>query len=221
MAFAVWLAVNLPVMLKAPDGWAYFYTFSRSRGESWGSLWLALSDMGHHVPDADLNRVVSIALLALFAGIAWIALRAPRRPRLAQLAFLTVAAFLLVNKVYSPQYVLWLVFLFPLARPRWRDFVVWIAFETIYFIAIWWQLEGLQRPDLSIPSWPHTTATLLRIAALLWVCGSDHQGHLSPGVRPGASSGPSDDPAGGIFDDGPGPSSCRTSRRLPERAAVG
>ena len=122
VALVVWLAVNLPVMLKAFHGWAYFYTFSRSRGESSGSVWLALTDMGHHVPDADLNRVVTILLLAMFAGIAWIALRAPRRPRLAQLAFLTVAAFLLVNKVYSPQYVLWLVFLFPLARPRWRDF---------------------------------------------------------------------------------------------------
>ena len=62
VAFAVWLAVNLPVMLKAFHGWAYFYTFSRSRGESWGSLWLALTDMGHHVPDADLNRVVTILL---------------------------------------------------------------------------------------------------------------------------------------------------------------
>ena len=172
------------------------------------------------MPDADLNRVVSIALLALFAGIAWIALRAPRRPRLAQLAFLTVAAFLLVNKVYSPQYVLWLVFLFPLARPRWRDFVVWIAFETIYFIAIWWQLEGLQRPDLSIPSWPHTTATLLRIAALLWVCGLIIRDIYRPECDPVRVDG-SDDPAGGIFDEGPDSFELPDVPPVPERAAVG
>ena len=69
-----------------------------------------------------------------------------------QLLFLIVAAFLLTNKVYSPQYVLWLVFLFPLARPRWRDYLVWTIFETLYFVAVWWYLEGLQRPDLLIPT---------------------------------------------------------------------
>ena len=45
----------------------------------------------------------------------------PTTPRLAQLGFLIVAGFLLVNKVYSPQYVLWLLPLAVLARPRWRD----------------------------------------------------------------------------------------------------
>ena len=176
--------MNLPVMLSAFHGWAYFYTFSRSRGESWGSLWLALNDMGHPIPAGDLNAIVTLSLLALFAGIAFIALSAPVRPRLPQLAFLTVAAFLLVNKVYSPQYVLWLVFLFPLARPRWRDFIVWTTFETLYFIAIWWHLEGLQRPDLLIPTWPHTIATLARMGALIWVCAPDRPGHLQPGLRP-------------------------------------
>ena len=47
-----------------------------------------------------------------------LALVADRRPRLPQLAFLVVAAFLLTNKVYSPQYVLWLLPLAVLARPR-------------------------------------------------------------------------------------------------------
>ena len=34
---------------------------------------------------------------------------APRRPRFGAMAFLVIAAFLLTNKVYSPQYVLWLL----------------------------------------------------------------------------------------------------------------
>jgi uncharacterized membrane protein len=203
-AVVAWFAVNLPVMLSAFHGWAYFYTFSRSRGESWGSLWLALSDMGHPIPAGDLNSIVTLSLLALFAGIAFVALSAPVRPRLPQLAFLTVAAFLLVNKVYSPQYVLWLVFLFPLARPRWRDFIVWTTFETLYFIAIWWHLEGMQRPDLLIPNWPHTIATLARMGALLWVCALIVRDIYYPANDPVRLDG-SDDPAGGILEDGARP----------------
>ena len=68
--------------------------------------------------------------------------RAPSTPRLAQLGFLVVAGFLLVNKVYSPQYVLWLLPLAVLARPRWRDQLVWQAGEVVYFASVWWYLGG-------------------------------------------------------------------------------
>ena len=53
-----------------------------------------------------------------------------------------VAAFLLVNKVYSPQYALWLLPLAVLARPRWRDFLIWQAAEAVYWLAIWMHLAG-------------------------------------------------------------------------------
>ena len=38
-AVLAWLAVDLPVMILAPSGWAYFYTFSKDRGADWGSIW--------------------------------------------------------------------------------------------------------------------------------------------------------------------------------------
>ena len=65
--------------------------------------------------------------------IAVLALTAPRRPRLAQLAFLIVAAFILTNKVYSPQFVIWLIPLLALARPRWRDFLIWQGIEGLHW----------------------------------------------------------------------------------------
>ena len=51
------------------------------------------------------------------------------------MAFLVVAAFLMTNKVYSPQYVLWLLPLMILARPKWRDWLIFTAGELIYFVA--------------------------------------------------------------------------------------
>src|SRR5204863_333983 len=38
-AALAWLAVDLPVMIAAPSGWAYFFSFSKNRGADWGSIW--------------------------------------------------------------------------------------------------------------------------------------------------------------------------------------
>jgi uncharacterized membrane protein len=80
---------------------------------------------------AVLNLVVAVVLLALAAGVGWLALSAPVRPRVAQLAFLLVAGFLLLNKVWSPQFSLWLLPLAVLARPRWRSLLIWQATEAV------------------------------------------------------------------------------------------
>ena len=65
------------------------------------------------------------------SGVAVLGFRAPRPPRLASLAFLLVAGFLLVNKVWSPQYSLWLVPLAVLALPRWRILLAWMAVDAL------------------------------------------------------------------------------------------
>ena len=112
-AAAAWLAVNLPVMIAAPAGWASFYVFSKDRGADWGSIWYLFEHF--NVPGArqpadqraqpDVGRLPG-RLRSL--AIAVLALAAPRRPRLPQLCFLMLAAFLMTNKVWSPQYVIWL-----------------------------------------------------------------------------------------------------------------
>ena len=54
--------------------------------------------------------------------------------------FLTVAAFIMFNKVYSPQFVVWLIPLAALAWPKWKDFLIWQLFEVLHFWAIWMYL---------------------------------------------------------------------------------
>src|SRR3978361_584803 len=80
-----------------------------------------------------LNLVSMTLFLLACAVIAWIAMAAPRRPRLAQLCFLVICAFLLVNKVWSPQYSLWLVPLAVLAIPQWKPVLAWMVFDA----ALW------------------------------------------------------------------------------------
>jgi uncharacterized membrane protein len=146
-------------------------------------------------------------LFALGCGaIAILGLVAPRRPRLPQLAFLVVVAFLLVNKVYSPQYVLWLLPLAALARPRWRDLLIWQAGEIIYFGAIWLQLSGDLAPAASgAAPVPYILAILVRVAAQLYLVGLVIRDILQPWHDPVRVDGLTDDPAGGILDETPEP----------------
>ncbi|HMG31701.1 MAG TPA: glycosyltransferase 87 family protein, partial [Jiangellaceae bacterium] len=184
-AVVTWVAVNVPVYLWAPDGWRRFYTFNSDRGGDLGSPWYALDLLAPDLVPDRIGPLVLIAAVVLLGLIVALALAAPEPPRLAQLAFLAVAAFLLVNKVWSPQYALWLLPLAALARPRWRDLLIWQTAEVLYFVAVWWHLATLY--DSSAPlisSGGFAAATVIRIAGLAWLAGVVVRDILHPASDP-------------------------------------
>lgn len=199
-----WVGLNLPVALIAPEGWAEFYAFSRERGIGWGSVWLLLHRAGVPVPfeGQTLNALAGGAFLVLAGAIAALALAAPRRPRLAQLAFLTLAAFILTNKVWSPQFVLWLLPFAVLARPRVPALLAWQGAWLLYFLAIWFHLLDLVDPGAGIGDALYIPALGVRAAAVLVLCALVVREVLLPD-RDLVRSGGADDPAGGVLDRAP------------------
>lgn len=152
-AAVAWAVVNAPAYLTGPDQWKVFWSFNAERKADLGSLWLLVDQAGDLGISAHTINLWSWALFGAWCvGVFLIGMTAGRRgtvamvPRLAQLGYLIVVGFLLVNKVYSPQYVLWLLPLAVLARPRWRDQIVWQASEVFYFCTIWWYLGGYLAP---------------------------------------------------------------------------
>jgi uncharacterized membrane protein len=143
-AVIAWVLANLPALITGPAQWKVFWSFNSGRGADLGSLWLVLQQASGHTFSAHTINVWSWLLFGGWClGVLVLGLLAPRTPRFAQLGFLIVAGFLLVNKVYSPQYVLWLLPLAVLARPRWRDQLIWQSCEVLYFAGVWWYLGGL------------------------------------------------------------------------------
>ncbi len=212
-----WLAVNAPFMLINFDGWSRFYIFSSERGEDFGSVWLLLTNIGVGISADVLNKLAAGLLLLACAGIAVLTLRAPRRPRFAQLAFLVVAAFLLTNKVYSPQFVLWLIPLAALARPRWRDFLLWQAGQTIYFVAIWLYLAGYDNDSMGLPIGWYSVAIAIAIASTLFFAGMIIRDILHPEHDPIRSDRfveDNDDPGGGVLDGAPDRSDPQQARSV-------
>ena len=201
---AVWLVVNVPVLIAWPQGWARFYLFSTERSWDYGSVWYALYLEGHPVSRANLNTISGGLFALMCVGIAALALSTRRRPRLPQLVFLVVAAFLISNKVYSPQFVLWLVPLAVLARPRWRDFLVWQACEVVYFFSIWWFLQSIAHPDRALPADWYAAAVWLHVAGTLYFAAMVVRDILRPEDDPVRAERPGiDDPAGGVLDGAP------------------
>ena len=127
-----------------------------------------LSQRGHDVSPHTINVVSGVLFVVACAAILLLGLRSWRRPQVAQIAFLVVAAFLVVNKVYSPQYVLWLLPLAVLARPRWRDLLIWQACELVYFGAVWLYLGGWLATSTNT-STPYQLAIVVRVLGELYL----------------------------------------------------
>ena len=208
-AAAAWLVVNLPVAIIAPRGWETFYVFSSERGADWGCIYFFFQHM--HWPGLGTYSVPALNLMSggafavACALIAVLAMAAPRRPRLAQLIFLTTAAFLLTNKVWSPQYVVWLVPLVVLARPKIGGYLVWQAAEVGYFYAIWAYLinviEGERYPG-AIGSGLYFSAVLARFGTVLLLAALVVWEALRPD-RDAVRAADVDDPGGGVLAGAP------------------
>jgi uncharacterized membrane protein len=195
-AALAWLAVNAPAMLTAFDQWKVFWTFNDQRGADLGSIWLVWQQLGHTVTPGLINTVSLVFFGVVCVGVLVLGLRARRTPRIPQLAFLVVVGFLLVNKVYSPQYVLWLLPLVVLARPRWRDVLVWTAGEVFYFGAVWLYLGGWTASASSgQPDRFYWFAILVRMAVEVYVAVLVVRDVLQPWHDPVRADGLTDDPA--------------------------
>lgn len=223
-AAAAWLLVDVPVMLTHDaggwhirEGWAQFYTYSQTRPVDFGSLWLLISQQTGD-PLTGANAYAIALMLLLCAGVAALILYAPRRPRFAQVAFLVIAAFVLTNKVYSPQYVLWLIPLAVLARPRWRDFLVWQACEVMYFLGIWMYLAYTTGGNnKGLPQGGYDLAIALHLLGTAYLCAVVVRDVLKAERDPVRQDG-SDDPGGGVLDGAPDVFVLRRARE-PRHAA--
>ena len=208
-----WTVVNVPVLFGYPDAWWTFFKFNNTRAIDWGTFWY----LGEHFPFLGAlpgvnwfdGHIVVLNLLsyALFGlccvGVGILALVAPKPPRLAQLAFLVLAGFLVFSKVWSQQYVLWLLPLAVLARPRWGMFLAWQAAEVLYFVAFYGELMMASAK----PVFPETVfdlAALFRLVMVALFAGYVVRDILRPARDPVRQAYDGADPDGGPFNDAPG-----------------
>ncbi len=177
-AVVAWLVVNVPFALADREQWSHFWTFSGERGAGFSSIYHVWNvvwapELGAQPLSADALNVIAYGVFALCCvGVLVLGLLARREPTPAELSLLIVAAFVLTNKVYSPQFVLWLVPLVILAAPRLREYVAWQAVEVFHWIAVFTWLHALitGQPNEDALSGMYALAVVLHMVAVLWLC---------------------------------------------------
>ncbi|MEN9305083.1 MAG: hypothetical protein RLY76_351 [Actinomycetota bacterium] len=173
---ASWLAINLPIATNSFDGWWRFFKLNIERDNDLGSLWYAAALLD--LPTGNLNNLTIIAfLLALGAiGVLYFSIADHRSDfeSLVLIAFLTVAAFVTISKVYSPQYILWLTPLAVLAitvDEERKAFWVWQGTEALYHFAIWQYLASYTGAKFGIPETFYALTIFIRVAGLAYFSG--------------------------------------------------
>lgn len=200
-----WVVVNLPFAVLFTDGWLEFFRLNRDREMNPDSLYNVISyftgwadgSLTPGDPPVALNSLSAMLFLVCCGGIVYIALQAPVRPRVAQLCFLVVAAFLLTNKVFSPQYSLWLVPLAALAVPRWRLVFGWMVLDALVWAPRMFYYVGPEDKGLP-PDWFLGTV-VVRDLAVIGLCVLVVREIYRPSTDLVRLAG-DDDPAGGFLD---------------------
>lgn len=190
------------------NGVLQFFVSNRERAADYDSLWYVAQLLMRRFRDnpawtfpvPTLNQLTLLALAAGVAGLAVLVWKAPTLPRLAQALFLITALFLLTNKVYSPQYTIWLVPLAVLARPRWGPFLAWQVLEVVLVGFRWQFFLRLTAAPAGLPVGFFSAAVVARDLALAYLAYTVVREMLHPAedvVRGGDGAAP--DPAGGVL----------------------
>jgi len=107
-------AINVPFMIAHYPGWFYFFSFNATRMPNVDSLWNVLGVM---IPSlADVKAINRISLALFLLSSLWLC--GILRKGEVGAGFLGITLlFLLSTKVFSPQYLLWLLPFFALVLP--------------------------------------------------------------------------------------------------------
>jgi len=173
-AVGTWLAINLPFVLVAPSAWWEFFRYNGGRFADWDSLWYVACERatGQTCSQTDLVNGASLIMFVAWAGLVWV-LKARREPGFARwtLGFPILVLFLLTNKVYSPQFSLWLLPWFALAFPNLWLFVAFEAADVAVFVTrfSWFgRYTGIEGGLSGIPVGVFEMAVVVRAAILVW-----------------------------------------------------
>ena len=164
-------AINLPLLILRPAAWWHFFESNRTRPRE-VNLWNFFDHW-----NLTTTQINTWSALLLAAGLAVLILSLWRRPEHG-LLFASCAAlawFFFVNKVYSPQYSLWIVVLLAAVGPPIALATAWSMADVIYFAASFLILGLVEFGHGEVTTWFFDRALLpamaLREGLLLVIIG--------------------------------------------------
>ena len=139
---ATLLAINIPFMITNFEGWIITYSFHQERGPNFDTLWCTMRDNCLSTPfwtPSDLNTLTAVLTGAFFLaalGFGWIRARKEGSFPFIPVCGALLCAFLLWNKVHSPQYALWILPFFVLIRVHVLWWVAYAIGDLMVYVGV-------------------------------------------------------------------------------------
>jgi hypothetical protein len=173
---AAWALMQVPALLVSVSGWAESIAYHLRRRPNFDSTAAAIAELGSRVAPgpfwgtAYANLWTAVSLVVLVGGLGYVVVRLRHGTLLpADAALAAVALFLLTSKVFSPQFVLWLLPVAVVASVRW-----WPVLAVEASNAAVWLLYGpwmARWPDGGREGFLYAAqgASVVRTVALAWL----------------------------------------------------
>jgi hypothetical protein len=155
--FGVLVVSYLTYALVDPAGWRFHLDFASTRVDTESTIWGVLDTMGIGLSNDAVNLLSTFSVaLALLLLTLWVA---RFRPSFAEVAVLAITAVLVLNKVFKPQYVIWVLPFYAWIRSdrikvRLVEAAAIVAFVVVYF---------------DVPKWINPIETTVRVTLLIWL----------------------------------------------------
>jgi uncharacterized membrane protein len=180
------VALNVPFALAGYHNWTFFLSFNAARS---GVGIIGLVGQNVKVEDTVIAAAVLIAMLVGIRAVL-------RGGSVERAAIITFVVFLLLNKVYSPQYTLWLFVMALVAEwPIWALLVLTVAGLVDYYgtFATLYLTNASVTPSQASSWWAHEVAPWVsRVRYFLVAAGALGASSIGPafGVEPPANGPP-------------------------------
>ena len=140
---SVFLVLNIYFMVHDFDLWKSTYTFHSSRAPNIDSIWSLA-----HLSTSTIN----ILSLALFGGFYLLLIMHHKKYDILALSFISILLFLVFNKIFSPQYILWLLPFFVLNNDidKIEHYSLEIVNLTVFFSTLYWIFVSKQKFFLAL-----------------------------------------------------------------------
>jgi uncharacterized membrane protein len=130
----LWVMINLPFVIINFKGWAYFYEFSAKRSLGSASFYEITSLIFESLKFSTLHFYILNISVFLLVTIYFVKLK--QIPTLVESSFFVMFAFILFNKQYSMQYIIWLTVLSVLVLSK----ISKKNRESLVYLYILWQV---------------------------------------------------------------------------------
>lgn len=173
-AIATAVLVYLPFVLAGWRGVRASFVFQSLRQASIDTNSIWFWSFGSTINDEQLyNEVVDVvspilvlAAFALAAGIGWRIHRRGNPYPWIPVSGAMLCAFLLLHKVHSPQYMLWLLPFFVLVKVPWRLLVPYLICDVCIGVGVFWYFAGFSGPGTGASDSLQITTSIMMLLGI-------------------------------------------------------